>query len=149
MVDGLGCGEQDIHRLGALAGSFAAGDQPLLASQRDRSNGVLDRAVVNRISAIFNVACERWPWASSVPDARVASSVYGLNRGSPPRRTAGQTAGVERSCGHADGRPNETAVLQSVRCQPYALRVATQHLDARPRAVAERPGHAMRYLGML
>lgn len=60
--------DQAHDRRGALAGAQTAGEQPVVAPERDRPDPVLDPVVVGRQVAIAEVARERRPALQAVID---------------------------------------------------------------------------------
>jgi len=57
---GLGGGEQAHDRGGAHAGAGGADEQPVLAAQGDRADGIFDRVVVDRAVAVVEATSPRF-----------------------------------------------------------------------------------------
>ena len=64
----VGGSEQAHDDGGARAGPFAAGKQPVLATQRDGPDRVLDRVIVDRVPSIIEIAHQCRPALERILD---------------------------------------------------------------------------------
>ena len=97
----LGAFDQRVHRGGAAATGIGAGEQPVLAADRDAAQGSLGRVVVERQAAIIEAADEGSP---APPHVAEGGGQFGFARelaarSRPPirrvpRRSASIAAGV-------------------------------------------------------
>src|SRR6516165_7741846 len=73
----LGCGEERSYNGPALAAAVRAREQMVLAAERDRSDGALDRVVIELDAAVIEKAGERHPSGERVADRLSQPAVPG------------------------------------------------------------------------
>lgn len=74
-VVGFRRGEQAHDRRGAFARLLGAGEEPILPAQGDGPDRALDRVVVDRVTAIVQIARQRGPAPQGVVDCIRRSAV--------------------------------------------------------------------------